>query len=152
MKPWIKTVISISAGIVLVYALVYVDVMLRARAAYNEGEKYWQWYEQPQLKEAALMKQKEAELKELAGQLSRAVITKEDFEKQREIVESNYVRKRQESSIKYAYFWYQTVGELFTPPQTRWSRMASHKMTIAKELWKKELIAKHVPFEDYMLE
>jgi hypothetical protein len=152
MKPWLKKVVALAAGITLVYALVYVDVMLRARSAFNEGEKYWLWYEQPQLKEAALGKQKEVELKDLEGQSAKGKITKEDLEKQREIVEADYSRKRQESSIKYAYFWYQTVVELFTPPESPWSRKARQKMPLAKELWKKELTAKHVPFEDYMLE
>jgi hypothetical protein len=152
MKPWIKKTLAVAAGIALIYALVYVDVMLRARSAFNEGEKYWLWNEQPQLKEAALGKQKEAALKELDAQAARGKITKEDLEKQREIVESDYTRKSQESSIKYAYFWYQTVVELFTPPESSWSRKARQKMPLAKELWKKELIAKHIPFEDYMLE
>jgi hypothetical protein len=152
MKPWIKRISAVAVGIILVYGLVYVDVILRARAAFNEGEKYWLWYEQPQLKVDALARQKEAELKDIEGKLARGKITKEDGEKQREIIGSNYARKQQESSIKYAYFWYQTVLELFTPPESAWSRKARQKMPAAKELWKKELTARHIPFEDYMLE
>lgn len=57
-----------------------------------------------------------------------------------------------ESSLKYAYHWYKTVVDLFSPPESRWVRRARSRMAEAKELWKKELEAKNIPYEEYMLE
>ena len=57
-----------------------------------------------------------------------------------------------ESSLKYAYVWFQTAVELFSPPESRWVALSREKMVLAKELWKKELDAKKIPYQDYMLE
>ena len=57
-----------------------------------------------------------------------------------------------ESSLKYAYVWFQTAAELFTPPESRWTVRAREKMKTTRELWKKELDAKKIPYQDYMLE
>ncbi len=57
-----------------------------------------------------------------------------------------------ESSLKYAYVWFQTAVELFSPPESRWVVLSRQKMAVAKELWKKELAAKKIPYQDYMLE
>jgi hypothetical protein len=57
-----------------------------------------------------------------------------------------------ESSLKLAYHWYKTAVELFSPPRSRWVRLSESKMAEAKELWKKELDSKKIPYEEYMLE
>ena len=57
-----------------------------------------------------------------------------------------------ESSLKYAYHWYKTAVDLFSPPESRWIRLSRRKMDEAKELWKAELRAKKIQFEEYMLE
>ena len=46
----------------------------------------------------------------------------------------------------------QTAVELFSPPNSKWVKLSSEKMPLAKEKWKQELIRKKIPFEDYMLE
>jgi len=61
-------------------------------------------------------------------------------------------RKLKESSIKYAYVWYQTAVELFSPPDSKWVKLSRGKMPAARELWKAELRTKNIPFEDYMLD
>ena len=45
----------------------------------------------------------------------------------------------EESSLKYAYHWYKTVVELFTPPESRWVRLSRERMAEAKTLWTREL-------------
>ena len=57
-----------------------------------------------------------------------------------------------ESSLKYAYVWFQTAAELFSPPESRWVTRSRLQMAAAKELWKKELAAKKIPYQDCMLE
>ncbi len=83
-------------GALAIYAIVCVDVVLRARQAYLEGEKA--------------------------------------------------------SSPKEAYAWYESAATLFVPPESKWSRLAREKMPLAKEKWKAELHAKHIPFTEAMLE
>jgi hypothetical protein len=83
-------------GVAAVYGMVCIDVVLRARHAYLEGEKA----QRPQ----------------------------------------------------DAYAWYESAATLFVPPESKWSRMARAKMPEAKEKWKTDLRARHIPFDDAMLE
>jgi len=132
--------------------MIYVDIILRARSAYLQGEKYMHWHESPAAKEEALSAELADEKLKLDKKLARRKLSQDDYNRELEIARFNNGQKRAESSIKYAYIWYQTVVELFSPPESRWVRLARKKMPHAKELWKQELKAKKIPFEDYMLE
>lgn len=147
-----KIFLTIIVAIGGVYILVYVDVVLRARSAYLEGEKYWRWHEHPEEKIAYLNQQQEKELAALEKKFRQKKISSEEYEQQKEIIKFNYDRLRSESSIKYAYIWYQTAVELFSPPESKWVKLSREKMLKAKELWKEELRQKKIPFEEYMLE
>ncbi|MBN1621430.1 MAG: hypothetical protein JW871_02430 [Endomicrobiales bacterium] len=151
-KKWVKSAGIVLLCIVLVYLLIYIDVLMRARSAYLEGEKYWRWHENPQEKQQELFAGLQEEKEKLSKELSKDKISQDDYNKQVEIAEFNYEQKLNESSIKYAYIWYQTVVELFSPPESKWVRLSREKMPRAKELWKKQLTEKGIPFEDYMLE
>jgi hypothetical protein len=63
-----------------------------------------------------------------------------------------YLEGEKASNPRDAYAWYQTAATLFVPPESRWSRLAREKMPLAKEKWKTDLQAKHIPFDDAMLE
>jgi hypothetical protein len=63
-----------------------------------------------------------------------------------------YLEGEKATSPKEAYAWYETAAKLFTPPESRWSRLAREKMPSARERWKAELAAKHIPFDDAMLQ
>ncbi len=151
-KKWFRAAALTGFCVAAVYALIYVDVTMRARSAYLEGEKYWQWYENPQSKKAALDAEFEKGKTALDARLAKGKITKDEYEKALGIAQVNRDERLSESSIKYAYIWYQTTVELFSPPESKWVRLAREKMPKAKELWKAELRAKKIPFEDYMLE
>jgi len=151
-KRWVKTAGIILGCIALVYAMIYADIILRARSAYLQGEKYRYWHENPAAKAEALSAELVDEKLKLDKKLARRKLTQDDYNRELEIARFNNEQKRAESSIKYAYIWYQTVVELFSPPESRWVRLAREKMPKARELWKQELKAKKIPFEDYMLE
>jgi len=151
-KKWFKTAATAAACVIAVYVLIYADVVLRARTAYLQGEKYMSWYENPKLKETAVADWYAKEKGYLDAKLAKNKTSKEDYDRQAEILEFTRGQKLRESSIKYAYIWYQTVVELFSPPESKWVKLAREKMPKAKELWKQELKAKNIPFEDYMLE
>ena len=51
-----------------------------------------------------------------------------------------------------AYAWYESAAMLFTPPESRWSRLARAKMPEARARWKAELESRHMAVSDSMLE
>lgn len=150
--PWRRLLAWGLGGFAAIAALAYGDLVLRARAAYREGEKHLEWARRPELKAAhydARLAAKEARLRAeaAAGKLSpkeledRLMLAR--FERDERVKESDY---------KYAFVWFQTAVELFSPPESRWVRLSRGRMAEAKELWKKELDAKKIPYQDYMLE
>ena len=40
-RKWVQNSVFIVGTILAIYAMVYADVVLRARESYLEGEKYW---------------------------------------------------------------------------------------------------------------
>ncbi len=62
-----------------------------------------------------------------------------------------YLEGEKAASPKEAYAWYESAATLFVPPESKWSRLAREKMPLAKAKWKAELQAKHLAFEDYMM-
>ena len=128
------------------------DLRARARSAYLEGEKYMAWAASPELKKDFLDKAYAEKFKKLERGLSTGVLTRAEFEDRKNLLETEKAFKLNESSAKYACLWYKTAARDFTPPRTRWSRMAEQKSRAALELWKGELKAEKIKFEDYMLE
>ena len=63
-----------------------------------------------------------------------------------------YLEGEKASNPRDAYAWYESAATLFSPPESRWSRLARRKMPEAKERWKADLIARHIPFDESMLE
>lgn len=151
-KKWVRVAALAAGTVIIVYAMIYVDVVLRARSAYLEGEKYWRWHTHPGEKQKFLDDRLDKEIKKLREKLSKNKITKEEQDRQEEIAKFNHKRELEESSIKYAYVWYQTAVELFSPPESKWVRDSREKLPQAKEMWRQELIKKGIKVEDYMLE
>ena len=151
-KRWVQYAGMIFCTVFILYGMVYVDVVLRARESYLEGEKYWYWHEHPQAKKEELQKKFENEKTKLNRKLAKKKLTQDEYDRQLEILQFDRDRKMGESSIKYAYVWYQTAYELFSPPESKWVKLSRAKALLAKEKWKEELRAKKIPFEDYMFE
>ena len=122
--------------------------MLRARSAYLEGEKYLEWDRRPELKKAHF----DAELQRREESLRREKLAPEELEQRLILARFERDQRVAESSLKYATVWFQTAVELFSPPESRWVALSRQKMAQTKELWKKELDAKGVKYQDYMLE
>ena len=142
-----------AAGLLaFVYAAACVDVVLRARSAYNEGEKWLSWSAHPELKKAHFDAELVERRKSLENDRDAGRLTPPEFDKKLGLARFERDQAVAESSLKYAYVWYQTAAELFTPPESRWTAMSREKMKTTRELWKKELDAKKIPYQDYMLE
>lgn len=145
--------VLLTCGVALaVYAMVRVDLMLRARSAYLEGEKWTQWSRRPELKKAFFDAKLSTREGELSSQLASGRLQHGAYERQVGLARFERDSSLAESSLKYAFVWYQTAAKLFSPPESRWTAMARVKMLETRELWKKELDAHKVPYQDYMLE
>ncbi len=149
---WVKNALWIASTIAILYGMVYVDVILRARESYMEGEKYWRWSEHPEEKSAALEQEFNKEKAGLDEKLAKNKLTKDEYDRRLEIAQFDRDRSLDESSIKYAYVWYKTAYELFSPPESKWVRLSREKAPLAKEKWREELRARKIPFEEYMLD
>jgi hypothetical protein len=147
-----KNLLTILACAAAVYGMVYADLVLRARRAYLEGEKYLQWDRNPELKKVALDAELAQTQRRLMADFKAERLGKSDLEQRMILARFTRDEAFNESSVKHAYVWFQTAVELFSPPESRWVVLARPKMTAAKELWRKELQAKKIPYQDYMLE
>jgi hypothetical protein len=152
LKRWQK-IISVGIAVVAVfYGMVYLDVVLRARSAWLEGEKYWRWSEYPGERQAYLRQKLNSEEAALDKKKAAGQLAPDDYDRDKELLEFRYDQMGRESSMKYAYVWYQTAVDLFSPPESKWVRLSRAKMPLARERWKAELKAQKIPFEDYMLD
>lgn len=151
-KRWVQNVLVTAGTVLILYGMVCIDVVSRAKESYLEGEKYMRWHENPSEKKAELDAKFEKEKAGIDENLADNAIDQDEYDRQLEILEFDRERNMEESSIKYAYVWYQTVYELFSPPESRWVKASRKKAAVAKEMWKKELRSKNIPFEEYMLE
>jgi hypothetical protein len=152
IKKYIKYVLYIFLAIILFYGIIYIDITLRARKAYLTAEQYLSWSTDPQKKEQYFKEKFEKEKKLLDKKLSQGKITKQDYDLQLEMLNFKIEQQKKESSLKYAYIWYKTVVELFSPPETKWVKLARKKLEPTKKLWVKELESKGYKVEDYMIE
>jgi hypothetical protein len=152
MKKWQKISLLVLCTLAAMYAMVYIDVVSRAKSAYLEGEKYWNWAEHPEQRAQAMEAQLTADKADLQTRLSKGKLSKDEYDRELELLQFDHEQQLKESSIKYAFVWYQTAADLFSPPESKWVKMARVKMPLAKERWKAELRAKKIPFEDYMID
>jgi hypothetical protein len=152
MKRWQAIALWVAGTAAVMYGMVYCDVVMRAKQAFQEGEKYSQWADHPDLKARFLDDRYGKEKSKLDAQLARGKLDKDDYDRSLELAQFDHDQALKESSIKYAYVWYQTAAELFSPPESKWVKLSRQKMPLAKERWESELHAKGIPFEDYMID
>jgi hypothetical protein len=151
-KEYLKKVLYIIFAIILFYGIIYIDIYLRAKKAYLTAEMYLDWSINPQKKEQYFKEKFEKEKSLLEKNFSQGKIAKDDYDLQKEMLEFKIEQQKKESSLKYAYIWYKTVIDLFSPPETKWVKLAKEKIESTKQLWKKELETKGYKVEDYMIE
>ena len=147
-----RTLAAALGVLAAVYAVAYADLWLRGRAACLEGEKYMEWSRRPELKAVELDRvfaRQEARLQEdyLAGRL-----TSSQLRQRLALARFKMGESLKESSLKYACVWFKTAAELFSPPENRWTLRSRSEWTLARGLWQKELDAKKIPYQGYMLE
>lgn len=135
-----------------VYAMVYADLVLRARSAYLEGEKYLEWDRRPELKRAHFEAECARREERLRAQAAAGEFPASELDQRLALARFERDERIAESSLKYATVWFKTAVELFSPPESRWVVLSRRKLLEARELWKRELDAQKIPYKDYMLE
>lgn len=144
-KLWVWLI----AGAFSVLAIVYIDVQSRAKTAYLEAEKYMDWNAHPEKKKAYYDTRFDREKADLARDLEQKKISQESFNEKLNAAQFDHDYALSESSLKYATQWYKDTYELFSPPESKWVKMAREKAPIALNLWKEELRAQKIPFDDH---
>jgi hypothetical protein len=151
-KRWVQNGLLVLATAAAAYAMIYVDVLARAREAFRQGETYSRWNENPDEKKQALEKKFIENKEALDKKKSRRKITEQEYQEKLDVYAFERDQQAAESSVKYAYQWYKDAYELFSPPESRWARRARYLAPAAKQKWREELMAKQIPFEEYMLD
>ena len=152
MPVKLKHLLLSFCAVIFIISAASLDLMFRAKSAYLEGEKYMAWSKDSALKKDFLDKIFSAKLKALEAEKSANRITEDAFEDKKDTLLAEKTFKTGESSAKYAYIWYKTAGTYFSPPVTRWTRLARQKAPEALALWKAELKAGKTEFKDYQIE
>ncbi len=136
----------------MVYVMAYVDLIFRARSAYLEGEKYLTWNAHPELKKAYYEKIFERRKKEIEAEFKAGGLTRAEEKEKIDLAQFREQERISESSLKYAYVWFQTAVKLFSPPESRWVKLSRQEMPTTLALWKKELDDRHIAYQDYMFQ
>ena len=152
MKPWMRRIAWVAGTFAVTYGMIYADVVLRARSAYLQGEQYSFWADHPAEHVRYLDQKFSAERATLEARKAQAKISPDDYDRDAALLEFDHAQALKESSLKYAYVWYQTAAVLFSPPDSRWVRLARQKMPVVKERWKAELRAQNIAYQDYMID
>lgn len=152
MAPWARRSV-LAAGCAAAFAFaVYADLWLRARTAVLTGDRYMAWAGDVPAKKAWFDSELAQEKAELDRELAAGRMAPPEHAQRVVLAEFRRDEAVAESSLKLAYHWYKTAVELFSPPETTYVRRARERMAEAKRLWKAELDAAKVPYEEYMLE
>ncbi len=136
----------------MVYAMAYIDLIFRARSAYLEGKKYLEWNAHPELKKAYYEEVFAQREKEIEADFKAGRLTPAEEKEKIDLAQFREQERISESSLKYAYVWFQTAVKLFSPPESRWVKLSRQEMPKTLALWKKELDARHIAYQDYMFE
>jgi hypothetical protein len=139
-----------TGAVIFFFSAAYLDLTLRARSAYLEGEKYMAWAKEPALKKDFFENTFSAGLTALKNGRTEEGGRGDGFEDKKNLLLAEKNFKIGESSAKYAYIWYMDAAAYFPPTSTRWSRLARQKAPEALALWKTELKGK-TDFKDIML-
>lgn len=151
-RRWFQNTVFVGLGAIGVYGFVYWDVVTRAHEAYRQGEKYMAWHQNPEEKKQALQTEFNKKKSDLDQQLLKHKISEDEHRRKLDAAAFDQQYNLEESSLKYAYQWYKDTYELFSPPESRWVKMAREKAPQVLELWKQELREQGVMFEDTMFE
>lgn len=101
---------TILVTLMIAWGMARYELVSRAKRAYLEGEKYYSWVQEPAKKKAHF----DAELAA------------------KRINQDQYELLMEDSDLKNAFVWYETVIELFQPPKSQWVVKSEERMKEVK--------------------
>ncbi len=100
-------IIGLVAGTLLIaFLMARFEVVRRAEREYKEGEKFYSFWKTPDLKRQYY----------------------DDQLRKKAISEAEYEMLMEDNALKNAYVQYQTVVDLFTPPESKWVKMSRDRL------------------------
>lgn len=110
-KNKINDVLIIAGLVVLTLTIAYFmarfEVVRRAQREYTEGEKFLNFYRNPDAKK----------------------LYYDDKLKKKEITDIEYEMLMEDNALKNSYVQYNTVVDLFTPPESEWVKKSRQRLT-----------------------
>lgn len=105
-KNTLITICLIILTLIIAYLMAYFEVIKRAEREYKEGEKFLEFYKNPEKKKQYY----------------------DEKLRKKEIGEPEYEMLMEDNDLKNAYVQYQTVVDLFTPPESKWVRLSRERL------------------------
>jgi len=103
---WFRNTVIVIATALIAYLMACGEIVHRARREFNEGEKYYRWYQEPASK-----------VKDLTALKDSKKMSENEFE-----------HLMEEDMYKEAVVWWQTVGDFYYLPRSRWVGMAEERI------------------------
>lgn len=105
-KNTLITIGLIILTLIIAYFMARFEVIKRAKREYLEGEKFLSFYKNPDLKKQYY----------------------DEKLRKKEIAEPEYEMLMEDNDLKNAYVQYQTVVDLFTPPESKWVKLSRQRL------------------------
>ena len=103
---WARNTAIVVATALIAYLMACGEIIHRAKREFNEGEKYYRWYQDPQVK-----------VKELT-----------ELKTSKKMSENEFAHLMEEDMYKEAVVWWQTVGDFYYLPRSKWVGMAEERI------------------------
>ena len=147
-----RALAAAAALAVFVVAATAADTALRARAACLQGERWLDFAAHPEKRRAILDARLKARLEELERAHVEGRLSADELARESGLARFARDRDAAADAPERAYIWFESAADLFAPPQTRWSERGRAGMAQARELWRRERLARGLPAEDYRLQ
>jgi hypothetical protein len=122
-----RGILAVLAVVIFSFCAAYADLVLRSRSAYLEGEKYLSWKAHPEQQkgyfEAEFVKTRQG----LLADFHSRGLTQDEFDEKLRLAEVVRDQRTAENPLKYAYVWFKNSSDLFSPPESRWTKMSRLK-------------------------
>lgn len=121
------------------YGALFLETGARARAAFQEAERYRRWAHDPVAKVRELEKDYLKANERLAALRARGDRSADELRLEQDILQARFDLRRAESPAQRAYFLYRDVYRLYSPPPTELSRRARLLAPAAKQAWREDV-------------
>ncbi len=116
-SEWFKNAVIVVATIAIAIQMARLEIVRRAKREFNEGEKYYRWYLEPDAKLKDLTAARDYRPGVVGKILGRKPMSENEFE-----------HLKEEDIYKEAVVWWQTVGDFYYLPHSEWVDRAEERI------------------------